>query len=110
MQLGLGSLAGLARLRDYKSRRVSSWDRSGGNRDFVPIAPGETRVLGEIAGAGCIKHIWMTLMTLPEPTTSAAPVLGLLGRRGVAQRRGAARRLLRHRLGLRATSSRCRCR
>ncbi len=66
MSIGHGSLAGLARLRDFKSRRLSSWDRSGGNLDAVFVAPGSTVVLGEIAGAGCVKHIWMTLMSLPE--------------------------------------------
>jgi hypothetical protein len=64
-QLGLGSLAGLPRLRRYERRRVSSWDRSGGNRDAVQVAPGATAVLAEIAGAGCVKHVWLTLMTLP---------------------------------------------
>ena len=66
MDLGPGSLASLARIRDYQSRRLSSWDRSGGNRDCLLIKPGETAVLGEIAGAGVVKHIWMTMMSWPE--------------------------------------------
>jgi hypothetical protein len=66
MDLGPGALAQLPRLRRYRSHRLSSWDRSGGNRDFVPVSPGETRVLGEIEGPGCVRHIWMTLMSLPE--------------------------------------------
>ncbi len=66
MQVGSGSLAGLAQLRDFKSQRLSSWDRAGGNADNLPVAPGQTAVLGEIAGAGCVKHIWMTMMSLPE--------------------------------------------
>jgi hypothetical protein len=65
MDLGQGSLANLARIRNYKSRRLSSWDRSGGNRDAVQVMPGATCVLGEIAGAGCVKHIWMTMASLP---------------------------------------------
>jgi hypothetical protein len=65
MELGSGSLAGLARMRRYRSRRLSSWDRSGGNADFVSIAPGRTAVLGEVDGAGCVKHLWMTCMSLP---------------------------------------------
>jgi len=32
MQLGSGSLASLARLRDFTRRRLSSWDRTGANR------------------------------------------------------------------------------
>jgi len=65
MDLGPGSLARLARIRDYASHRLSSWDRSGGNRDFVLIPPGERVRLGEIAGAGIVKHIWTTMMSWP---------------------------------------------
>ncbi len=64
--LGWGSLASLARIRDYKSRRLSSWDRSGGNIDALLVPPGERVVFGEIAGAGCVRHIWMTIMSIPE--------------------------------------------
>ena len=66
MDLGSGSLAGLPRLRRFRRQRLSSWDRSGGNRDAIQIPPGETAVLGEIEGAGCIRHLWMTMMSLPS--------------------------------------------
>ncbi|NLI00813.1 MAG: DUF2961 domain-containing protein [Chthonomonadales bacterium] len=56
----LSNLANLAMLRDARSGRASSFDRSGGNEDFVVFAPGETRAIAEIGGAGCIRHIWMT--------------------------------------------------
>ncbi len=65
MQVGFGSLANLPRLRRYQRRRLSSWDRSGGNHDWVSIAPGAAQVLGEIQGAGCVKHIWVTMASLP---------------------------------------------
>jgi hypothetical protein len=65
MQIGNGSLAGLARLRDFESRRLSSWDRTGGNADALQIPSGATAVLGEVSGAGCVKHLWVTLMSLP---------------------------------------------
>ncbi len=42
MELGGGSLANLAKLRDFKSRRLSSYDRQGGNFDCVSIPSGET--------------------------------------------------------------------
>jgi hypothetical protein len=64
MDLGFGTLANLARLRDYKSCRLSSWDRSGGNRDFVMASPGERITLGEVRGAGVVRHIWMTMASL----------------------------------------------
>ncbi len=63
---GAGSLGELARIRDYESRRLSSWDRSGGNADYLMIEPGAVRCLGEIAGAGCVRHIWMTMVSLPD--------------------------------------------
>lgn len=65
MDLGPGSLANLARIRDYQSRRLSSFDRSGGNRDCLLVKPGETATLGTIDGAGVVKHIWMTMMSWP---------------------------------------------
>jgi len=66
VDIGSGSLANLARLRRYKSRRVSSWDRTGGNRDCLLIDPGERRCFGEMSGAGCIRHIWVTTMPYPD--------------------------------------------
>lgn len=59
--IGFTSLSGLPRLRDYESGRASSWDVEGGNRDSWRIEPGERRILADISGPGCIKHIWMTL-------------------------------------------------
>jgi D-arabinan exo alpha-(1,3)/(1,5)-arabinofuranosidase (non-reducing end) len=58
------NLSDLARLRDYKSRRLSSWDRTGGNADYVRIPSGERISLGEAKGAGIVKHIWMTMTSL----------------------------------------------
>lgn len=66
MTIGYGSLANLARLRDFKSRRLSSWDRNGGNLDMELIPAGQTLEFGAISGAGCVKHIWITTMSLPE--------------------------------------------
>jgi hypothetical protein len=65
MQLGTGSLASLAKLRDFKRGRLSSWDRTGANRDFVLVPPGARVELGRIAGAGCVKHVWVTTMAFP---------------------------------------------
>ncbi len=55
-------LGELARLRDVRTRRASSWDRSGGNNDFLVVKPGQTVILADIQGAGCINHIWCTHM------------------------------------------------
>jgi hypothetical protein len=61
MIVGVSPLAGLATLRNIRSHRASSWDRTGANRDRITIEPGETAVLADIAGAGCIRHIWFTI-------------------------------------------------
>jgi len=63
-------LGGLARLRSVRSKRFSSWDRSGGNDDRLHLRPGETTTLAHIAGAGSIVHIWVTIASEhsePEP-------------------------------------------
>ena len=46
--------------KDTKRKRVSSYDRTGGNDDRLYITPGETVVIADIKGAGIINHIWMT--------------------------------------------------
>ncbi|MGB2905533.1 MAG: glycoside hydrolase family 172 protein [Candidatus Aminicenantaceae bacterium] len=51
----------LGRQQDFKSHRVSSFDRSGGNNDRLAIAPGKTAVLAEIEGPAAIHHIWVTI-------------------------------------------------
>ncbi|MER8994267.1 glycoside hydrolase family 172 protein [Mesorhizobium sp. M0678] len=58
---GLSPLRGLAKLRDAKTRRFSSYDRTGGNDDRLHIEPGQTVVIAEHDGAGIVTHIWATL-------------------------------------------------
>lgn len=55
-------LGELARIRNVRSRRASSWDRTGGNDDRIHVAPRTTALLADIEGAGCINHIWCTLI------------------------------------------------
>lgn len=50
-----------------RSRRTSSWDRSGGNRDYLTVGPGETAMLLEHDGPGCITHFYCAL-AFPEVT------------------------------------------
>ena len=49
-----------ARIVNARSRRSSSWDRRGGNRDRLCLTADETAVLLDVEGAGCVTHIWMT--------------------------------------------------
>jgi hypothetical protein len=55
-----------ARLRNYKTRRSSSWDRTGGNGDAFPVEPGQSLTLLETAGAGVVTHMWFTIDS-PDP-------------------------------------------
>ncbi len=75
MQMGSSSLAELARLRDgVRRERISSYDRSGGNQDWWVIPAGTTATIAEVKGAGCIRHIWMT-MWCPEEAYARKIVL-----------------------------------
>jgi hypothetical protein len=67
-QTGGGPNAALSDLispHNYIQKRASSYDRSGGNDDFVKIAPGNTITLLDDAGPGIITHIWITIAS-PE--------------------------------------------
>ena len=49
-----GAFSHLMTLTDNTSGRISSFDRTGANQDFKPIAPGETLELASLDGAGII--------------------------------------------------------
>jgi len=53
--------------RKAKSKRVSSYDITGGNDDRLTIPPGESRTFAEIDGAGLITHIWITMGNFGYP-------------------------------------------
>ena len=59
-------LLAMARLRNYKTRRSSSWDRTGGNDDAVPVDPGKAATLLDVSGAGVVTHLWFTINS-PDP-------------------------------------------
>ena len=50
-----------ARAQNYKSLKQSSFDRTGGNADRWPIAPGATQEVFNADGPGVITHIWFTI-------------------------------------------------
>ncbi|KPK83687.1 MAG: hypothetical protein AMS27_12145 [Bacteroides sp. SM23_62_1] len=66
-QMTVTDLHELAVIRDdVRSRRVSSFDRSGGNNDRIEnIKDGEKRVIFNVQGAGMINHIWITIAPPP---------------------------------------------
>ncbi|MBI2760871.1 MAG: DUF2961 domain-containing protein [Chloroflexi bacterium] len=49
-------------LRPHRTARVSSWDQSGRNRDFIMLPPHSTTVLAELTGAGSIQYFYAALM------------------------------------------------
>jgi len=55
------SMDNLFLLPDIKSKRVSSYDKTGGNMDWLDIASNEKAVIADIKGCGIIRHIWCTL-------------------------------------------------
>ena len=61
------SLGDLARLRDARSGRASSWDQSGRNKDYWLLRPGSTTVLADLKGA---LHTCGGSRVSPPPTRS----------------------------------------
>ena len=54
-------LPNYARLRNYKSLKQSSYDRTGGNNDSFHIEPGAEFEVFKSNGPGIITHIWFTI-------------------------------------------------
>jgi hypothetical protein len=48
-----------------RSKRVSSWDQRGKNRDYITIEPGEERVLADIRAPGRINRLYCVVF---DPT------------------------------------------
>jgi D-arabinan exo alpha-(1,3)/(1,5)-arabinofuranosidase (non-reducing end) len=54
------NLDSIFNLQQCRSKRVSSYDISGGNHDWIDIPAGDTVVIADIKEAGIIRHIWCT--------------------------------------------------
>ena len=67
------SLRDLPRLRSSRRKRASSWDRSGGNDDWLTLSPGQTVTLVDVPRAGCVNHIWITAATERTALLSSEP-------------------------------------
>src|SRR6185437_4109293 len=60
--LGDSDPLGLARLKDFSARRVSSNNADpASNDDSKRPIPGETLVLADLPGPGVVTHIWLTI-------------------------------------------------
>lgn len=62
----LDALAGIHGDLGGRSRRQSSYDTTGGNKDRIAIPAGSSATLAEIKGAGVIRHIWITTLVPNE--------------------------------------------
>ncbi len=56
-------LRDLPKLRSHLRRRESSYDRSGGNFDFITLPAGGKTELADIEGCGRVTHIWCTMLS-----------------------------------------------
>lgn len=54
-------LSGLTHSHDYILKRISSYDRTGGNDDYRPLGAGETLTLLDESGPAEISHVWVTI-------------------------------------------------
>jgi hypothetical protein len=50
-------------LNDNRTKRISSWDQTGGNRDCLTLAPGETQTIFDVEGPAIINHFYVTMMS-----------------------------------------------
>lgn len=57
----INPLDSLYTLKSCRSKRISSFDRTGGNADRITLEAGETATLAQIGGGGIIRHIWFTV-------------------------------------------------
>ncbi len=60
-QLYGNALDTLFMMKDCKSRRISSFDRTGGNKDWITVEPGETIAFAQVQGCAIVRHIWCTV-------------------------------------------------
>lgn len=59
--MSFGPLSQIARIVPAKSKRISSYDPTGGNGDCIRVNKGETVEIAKMEGAGIVKHIWVTI-------------------------------------------------
>jgi hypothetical protein len=58
LSFGYGALGSLPKLRRCRVWRASSYDRSGGNADYMDVPAGKTVCFADLQGAGVIRHMW----------------------------------------------------
>lgn len=53
----------LPRLRNAERRRISSYDTTGGNEDYITLPVGKSTTIADVRGPGRITHLWTTMHT-----------------------------------------------
>ena len=63
MRLGESTLRDIAKIQPdtIKRKRISSYDQTGGNNDWIDVQPGEKVTIGKEDCTGCITHLWCTI-------------------------------------------------
>ncbi len=61
-------------LKNKTSHRISSWNKTGKNKDAIIIRGNRTKILADIEGPGIINHIYFT-MILQNPLDFRAAVI-----------------------------------
>jgi len=61
MPRGAAVVPNYCRAQSYRSLKQSSFDQTGGNADYWPIAPGAEKEIFNQRGPGMISHIWFTI-------------------------------------------------
>lgn len=72
MEYTTANLQNIYRKRTGKRMRLSSYDRTGGNDDFICISPGDTVTFAAITGTAVITHFWCTLGNIPTGNTDGS--------------------------------------
>lgn len=57
------NLENLYKISNSKTKRFSSYDRTGGNKDWIEIESNQTTNLCNPIGPGIIRHMWFTIAT-----------------------------------------------
>ena len=62
MRCGISKFHDIAKIHpdSVKRKRISSYDREGGNHDWLDIKSKEKVIIAEEENCGCITHIWCT--------------------------------------------------
>lgn len=71
-----GPLSRIAHINlNAKTKRLSSYDVTGGNADYQFLAAGEKRVIARGQGSGCITHLWFTMWSEKDVSIRSNVVL-----------------------------------